>query len=333
VSHPPPGRRSKVEGPESRVESRELRVSPTRPVEGRRSKVEGRGENEQPLTFDVRPSTFDLQPSTQDPRPWRVDLNLDAGERPEAIADGSEADLLALVSSVNIACGGHAGSAETMAATLDAARRLGLACGAHPGYPDRAGFGRTRMSLTHREFVSSVRDQVESLATIATSLGVELRHVKPHGALYHDAATDPAMAEAMAEALAPWRGAVYLVGLAGLGCLEVYRRHGFAVLAEAFAERRYEPDGTLRARGFPDAVIHDPAEAAAQAVRIVLQGEALAVDGSPVRLRADTLCMHSDSPAALAVIRAVRRSLEAAGVAVQAPRAPSHAANRRGRHP
>lgn len=264
------------------------------------------------------------EPPTNNQQPTTVviDLNLDAGERPEAIADGSERALVALVSSVSIACGGHAGDEATMAATLELARSLGVACGAHPGYPDRAGFGRTSMHLAPAAIAAAVRAQVEALARLAAARSVPLRHIKPHGALYNDAAYDPAVAAAIAAGAAPWREELRLVGLAGAPCLEVYRAAGFAVLAEAFAERRYEPDGTLRSRRFPDAVIGDPDEAAAQAARVACRHEVVAVDGSVVEVRADTLCLHSDSPAALAVAHAVRRALTAAGVAVRRPPSP-----------
>jgi 5-oxoprolinase (ATP-hydrolysing) subunit A len=248
-----------------------------------------------------------------------IDLNLDAGERPEALAGGSEAALLALVSSVNVACGGHVGDEATMAATLSTADRLGVRCGAHPGYPDRAGFGRVTLDMTPDEVTACVTEQIEMLDRVAIGLGIRLAHVKPHGALYNDAARDPAVAAAVARGASPWCGRVRLVGLAGSPCLEVYRAAGFEVLAEAFAERRYEADGTLRARRFLDAVIHDPDEAAGQAVRVARRGEVVAVDGSVLRLRAQTVCIHSDSPAALAVATAVRRALLAAGVAVTAP--------------
>jgi 5-oxoprolinase (ATP-hydrolysing) subunit A len=238
------------------------------------------------------------------------------------VADGSEAALLALVSSVNVACGGHAGDERTMAATLTAARRLGVACGAHPGYPDRAGFGRATPTITPEEIATSVARQIEALDRVAAGLGIRLTHVKPHGALYNDAARDPAIAAAIARGAATWRARVRLVGLAGSPCLETYREAGFEVLAEAFAERRYEPDGSLRARRFRDAIIHDPDEAAGQAVMVACHGEVMAVDGSVVRLHAETLCVHSDSPAALAVARAVRLAIEAAGVAVAASGTP-----------
>ncbi|MGV8041168.1 MAG: 5-oxoprolinase subunit PxpA [Thermoanaerobaculaceae bacterium] len=247
-----------------------------------------------------------------------IDLNLDAGERPEAIADHSERALVALVSSVNIACGGHAGDAATMAATLELAHALGVTCGAHPAYPDRAGFGRASLELAPEEIAAAVETQVATLNRVAARLGIRLGHVKPHGALYNDAARDPTVAAAVAAGAAPWREGLRLVGLAGSPCLEVYRAAGFAVLGEAFAERRYEPDGTLRPRRFSDAVIGDPDEAAAQAVRIACRHEVAAADGTIVGVRADTLCIHSDSPAALAVARAVRRALEDAGVSVSA---------------
>jgi UPF0271 protein len=172
------------------------------------------------------------------------------------------------------------------------------------------------------EIAACVAEQVEALDRLATGLGIRLAHVKPHGALYNDAARDHGIATAIARGAASWRGRVRLVGLAGSPCLEVYRTAGFAVLAEAFAERRYEPGGTLRARQLADAVIHDPDEAAAQAVRIACRGEVIAVDGSVLRLHAQTVCIHSDSPAALAVARAVRQALEAAGTAIAAPGTP-----------
>lgn len=259
-------------------------------------------------------------PHGQQARPSVVlDLNLDAGERPEALADGSERLLVALVSSVNIACGGHAGDQATMAATLELAKALGVACGAHPSYPDRAGFGRQSLGMTAAAIAAAVEAQVAALDRIAASLGVRLGHIKPHGALYNDAARDPAVAAAVAAGAAPWRGKVRLVGLAGSSCLDIYRQAGFAVLAEAFAERRYEPDGTLRARRFPDSVLHSPAEAVTQAVGIARRHEVVAADGTTVKVHADTLCIHSDSPNALGVARAVRRALEAAGVLVQPP--------------
>jgi len=256
--------------------------------------------------------------NNQQPSTVLIDLNLDAGERPEAIADHSERELLALVSSVNIACGGHAGDEATMAATLELARALGVACGAHPAYPDRARFGRASLGLSPEAIAAAVEEQLAALDRVAAWLGIPLAHVKPHGALYTDAARDPAVAAAVARGAARWRERVRLVGLAGSSCLEVYQRAGFAVLAEAFAERRYEADGTLRARAFADAVIHDPGEAAAQAVRIARRHEVVAAGGAVVAVRADTLCIHSDSPAALVVARAVRQALERAGVTVTA---------------
>lgn len=247
-----------------------------------------------------------------------MDLNLDAGERAEAIEDGREAMLVSLVSSVNIACGGHAGDEATMTASLALASRLGVACGAHPGYPDRAGFGRSRCDLPPAEIAATVTQQVDALAEIASRLGLQLSHIKPHGALYNDAARDPVLAGAVAHGALPWRAHAVLVGLAGAPCLEIYRQAGFAVLAEAFVERRYDPDGNLRARHHADAVIDDPQAAAEQALDIALHGKVRAVDGSILTVRADTLCLHSDSPHAVDVARAVREALIAAGIQIRA---------------
>jgi UPF0271 protein len=243
-----------------------------------------------------------------------MDLNADVGERPDALADGREEALLRQLTSANIACGGHAGDAASMDALVRLAARHGIAVGAHPGYPDRAQFGRAVMEIPPGRLRASIREQVAALAEAARRHGARLAHVKPHGALYNAAASDPALASLVAAAVADVIPGATLVGLAGSAMLDAWRAAGFAVAAEAFADRRYEPDGTLRPRRFPDALITDPDEAAAQALAIARDGRVTAWDGRAVNVRADTLCVHSDTPGAAETVAAIRRVFRDYGI-------------------
>src|SRR5258708_1605072 len=188
--------------------------------------------------------------------------------------------------------------------------------GAHPGYPDGANFGGLELKLPAEEIAASVFEQVRGLAEIAAACGARLAHVKPHGALYNQAVRDREIAEAIAEGVARWSRDVVLVGLAGSQMLGVFRKAGFAMAAEAFADRYYEPDGTLRSRKFGDALIHDPAEAGRQALSIVERRAVIACDGSEVAVNAQTLCIHGDTPGAPEIAAAVARTLREAGVAL-----------------
>ncbi len=253
----------------------------------------------------------------------KMDLNCDMGELPEAIADGTQESLMVSLTSVNIACGGHAGDEHTMKTTVEQALRWKLAIGAHPGYPDRSNYGRLELKLPAKEIAASVYEQVRALAEVAARCGARLAHVKPHGALYNQAVRNRELAVAIAEGIARWSRDVVLVGLAGSPMLDVFREAGFAVAAEAFADRRYEPDGTLRSRKFEDALIRNPAEAARQALGIVERGVVIASDGSEVAVDAQTLCIHGDTPGAPEIATAVARTLRQAGVrlgAVSLPR-------------
>ncbi len=243
-----------------------------------------------------------------------IDLNCDMGEVPEHITGGTQEALMPSLTSVNVACGGHAGDAKTMQTTIEQALRWRLSVGAHPGYPDRANFGRLELSMPADQVADSIFEQVRAFAEIAARCGVQLGHVKPHGALYNQAVRDRGLAEAIAQGVARWNRRVILVGLAGSPMLEVFRGAGFAVAAEAFADRRYEPDGTLRSRKFDDALIRDPAEAARQALSIVERGVVVASDGSEVALTAETICIHGDTPGAPAIAAAVAHKLREAGV-------------------
>jgi UPF0271 protein len=248
-----------------------------------------------------------------------IDLNADVGEKPELLADGREEALLELVSSANIACGGHAGTRASMASVIEIALRHGVALGAHPGYPDPDHFGRVAMELPAAALEQSIAGQVAALAELAQARGASLRHVKPHGALYNLAAADAGLAAAIARALSPLRDELRLFGLAGSDMLEVWRRMGFRVAAEAFADRRYEADGTLRSRRHPDAVITDAAAAAEQALEIVLHRRVRTLAGTTVPVHADTLCVHGDTPDAIAIAGAIGRTLAHHGVAVRRP--------------
>lgn len=248
----------------------------------------------------------------------RIDLNCDMGELPQAIADGTQESLMPFLTSVNIACGGHAGDAQTMKTTIEQALRWKLALGAHPSYPDRANFGRVELDLPPEIIADSVFEQVRALAEIATELGAGLTHVKPHGALYNQAAGNRVLAKAIASGVARWSRNVTLVGLAGSPMLDVFREAGFPVAAEAFADRRYQPDGTLRPRKFADALISDPAEAGRQALQIVEKGTVVTCDGTEIPVNAQTICIHGDGPNAPKIAAAVAQTLRLAGVALSA---------------
>jgi UPF0271 protein len=251
-----------------------------------------------------------------------IDLNCDMGELPEAIADGTQESIMPSLTSVNIACGGHAGDEQTMRTTIEQALRWKLALGAHPGHPDRANFGRLELQMPAEAIADSVFEQVRALDEVAGRNGVGLAHVKPHGALYNQAVRNRVIAKAIATGVARWRHDVVLMGLSGSQMLEVFREAGFAVAAEAFADRRYEPDGTLRSRKFDDALIRDPEEACRQALNIVQLGIVIACDGSEVPINAQTLCIHGDTPGAPEIAAAVARTLCGAGVTLSALASP-----------
>ena len=243
-----------------------------------------------------------------------IDLNSDVGESFGAWSIGADEALIPLVTSVNIACGAHAGDPLVMDRTVRLARDHGVAVGAHPGYPDLSGFGRRRLEMHPSELEASVLYQIGALAAFTTAAGVPLRHVKPHGALYNVAAVDAGVARAVARAVARFTGDIVLVGLAGSVMLEVARDEGLRTAAEAFADRAYEADGTLRARRLPGAVHADPEVAAEQALAIARDRCVRAYDGSVLGIEADTLCIHGDTPRAVEYARAVRDALESAGV-------------------
>ena len=246
----------------------------------------------------------------------RIDLNCDMGELPEAIADGTQEALLRSITSANVACGGHAGDEGTMRTTIEQALCAGVAVGAHPGYPDRENFGRLELKMPAEAVADSVYEQVLALAEVTAKCGTKLVHVKPHGALYNQAVKNRELAEAIAKGVAKFSKNLVLMGLAESPMLDVFRNGGFAVAAEAFADRRYEPDGTLRSRKFENALIRDPAEAAKQALRIAERGIVTAHNGTEVRLNAQTICIHGDTPGSVQIAAVVARTLRESGVAL-----------------
>ena len=247
----------------------------------------------------------------------RMDLNCDMGEFPEAVRGGTQEALMRSITSVNIACGGHAGDEGTMRATVEQAMRAGVAIGAHPGYADRANFGRLELNLSPTAVADSVFEQVSGLEKIAAECGARVAHVKPHGALYNQAARNGEFAAAIALGVARWSKSVVMVGLANSLMLEVFREAGFEAVAEAFADRRYEADGSLRSRKFADALIGDPLAAGAQALSIAQRGKVIAVNGAEIAVEAQTICIHSDSPGAQEVAAAVARTLREAGISIR----------------
>jgi UPF0271 protein len=233
-----------------------------------------------------------------------IELNADIGEGYD------DASLMPYLDRVSIASGGHAGDADSMAAALRLAAEHGVAVGAHPGYPDRAQFGRRELAASAGEIASWVTQQTETLAEQAARLGLRLAHVKPHGALYNMAARDAGVARAIAQAVAALDPALMLVGLSGSQLIAAGQAAGLAVLHEAFADRRYQSNGRLVSRETTGALITDPWLAAAQAACLA-QGQAIdTLDGGPLRLRADTICLHSDTPGALNIAHAVHRALK-----------------------
>jgi UPF0271 protein len=223
-----------------------------------------------------------------------IDLNCDMGELEDA---QHEAALMQYITSANIACGGHAGDERTMERTTRLALERGVRIGAHPGYPDRENFGRLEIAMTGEAIADTVHQQIARLDAVVRRLGGEIVHVKPHGALYNVAVKNTGVAQAIAQGVARWNPQMPIFGLAGSPMLDVWRGMGMKVAGEAFADRRYEPDGTLRSRKFPDALITDPREAAAQALRLAREG------------KAQTVCVHGDTPGAVEILKACKEAL------------------------
>jgi len=243
----------------------------------------------------------------------QIDLNADLGEG----CDNDEA-LLALISSANVACGWHAGDAATMLQTVRWAIERGVAIGAHPSFPDRENFGRTEMQRAPELVYADVLYQIGALAAIVRAQGGQLTHVKPHGALYNQAARDPALADAIVRAVRDFDSDLVFFGLAGSVMVKAAREAGLRVKEEVFADRGYNPDGSLVKRGTPGALHEDEAVALDQTLTMVREQRVRAIDGSWVPIRADTVCLHGDGAHALAFARRIRERLGEEGIVVRA---------------
>ncbi len=239
----------------------------------------------------------------------RIDLNCDLGE-----GAPHDAALMPLITSANIACGAHAGDPETMRATVALAQRHGAAIGAHPGFADRASFGRRELTLPRGEIIGTVRAQIALLASMAP-----LRHVKPHGALYHMAARDAAVADAVAAAIHETDPALVVFAPPASALSRAAAARGLRVAAEVFADRTYQPDGSLTPRSEPGALITDPHAAAAQILRILQEGTVPTTGGAAFAIVADTVCIHGDGPSPVEFAHRLRAELSAAGITLRAP--------------
>jgi UPF0271 protein len=241
-----------------------------------------------------------------------IDLNSDLGE-----GAGMDAQLMPLISSANIACGAHAGDEKTMRATVELAVRHGVAIGAHPGYRDPANFGRLELDVPEAELRDDLRLQIETLRRIAASLGARVTHVKAHGALYNQADRDERLARVIAETVAAIDPSLALFAMPGSEIERAGAALGLRVGREGFADRAYEPDGTLRSRRLERSVHSDPAVASAQAVSLASRGGVATIAGGWLPLEVDTICLHGDTPGAVANAVAVRRALADAGVTLR----------------
>jgi 5-oxoprolinase (ATP-hydrolysing) subunit A len=246
-----------------------------------------------------------------------IDLNCDMGESFGAWRMGADAAVMPWITSANIACGFHAGDPPTMLATVRAAAAAGVAIGAHVGLPDLAGFGRRAMAVSPAELYAMTVVQMGALAAVAQSSGRRLVHLKPHGALYHMVEQEPALAQAIVDAIRDVDAGVRLVGLAGGVLVNAGRTAGLAVVHEAFADRRYGDDGRLVPRGQPGAVIEDIGAAVRQALGLAVEGVVDSVEGTRLRIQADSLCVHGDRSDAAAFAQALHEGLRAGGVVLQ----------------
>ncbi len=239
-----------------------------------------------------------------------MDINSDMGELNHLLADGTYEKLMSHVTSINLACGGHAGDEEMMAAMVVMAKDKGIKIGAHPSYPDKENFGREEMEdIDPNELLDSIRDQIEKLVDISSEHEMELTHVKPHGALYNLAVNNEEISQTIAEAIIDVDSSYKAVGLAGSKMLTVFDALGLDTISEGYVDRVYEADGTLRSRKFEDALITDPQRAAEQ-MKEMLNGNIIAVDGSSIPINITSVCIHSDTPNAVDIAQAVKAQIQ-----------------------
>ncbi|WP_159949126.1 5-oxoprolinase subunit PxpA [Rhizobium sp. 18065] len=246
-----------------------------------------------------------------------IDLNSDLGESYGAWAMGDDAAMLAIVSSANVACGFHAGDSLGILKTVRAAAEKGVSIGAHVSYPDRVGFGRRDMDVTRDELIADVIYQIGALKGIAAAAGVKVGYVKPHGALYNRIANDAKQGQAVIDGIKAIDPSLVLMGLAGAPILDLARKSGLEVVAEAFADRAYTPDGQLVSRREAGAVLHDTQVIARRMLQLAKDGTLEAIDGSTIKVDARSICVHGDSPGAVAIAEEIRRTFEANGITVR----------------
>ncbi|MCM3765932.1 LamB/YcsF family protein [Neobacillus niacini] len=239
-----------------------------------------------------------------------IDINADLGESFGAFKVGNDQEILQYISSANIACGFHAGDHNVMFETVRLAQKYGVRIGAHPGLPDLAGFGRREMQLSAQEIYHLIVYQIGALTAVCKACGTRLSHVKPHGALYNMAAKSKDLAGAIADAVADVDSSLVLYGLAGSELVKEGKNAGLLVAEEVFADRTYQPDGSLTSRQEKNAMIHDPDIAARRIIRMIKEGKVSAVNGSDIEIHADTICVHGDEPQALEFVRNLRAALK-----------------------
>jgi len=246
----------------------------------------------------------------------RVDLNSDLGESFGAYTIGRDNEITKYVTSVNVACGFHAGDPLVMEKTVLLAKQNGIAVGAHPGYPDLGGFGRRNLAMSYDEARTCVMYQVGALQAFLAAQGMRLQHVKLHGALYNTAAKDEALSLAICEGIAAIAPDAVFLGLAGSCMITAAEKVGLKAMSEVFADRAYNDDGSLVSRRLPGAVLHDAEEAIARTVRMVKEGVVTSINGRDIPIRADSVCVHGDNDSALEFVKNIRAALESAGVSV-----------------
>ena len=239
-----------------------------------------------------------------------IDINSDMGELNHLLADGTYEKLMDHVTSINVACGGHAGDPEMMNVMVALAKSKGVKLGAHPSFADKENFGREVIEdFDPNELLDSIRDQIETLVDIASEHEMELTHVKPHGALYNLAVNNEEISQTIAEAIIDVNSSFKAVGLAGSKMITVFDELGLDVISESYVDRMYEADGTLRSRKFDDALITDP-EKAANHMKSMINGNIVAVDGTELQVKIQSVCVHSDTPNAVEIAAAVKNQLD-----------------------
>jgi UPF0271 protein len=247
---------------------------------------------------------------------YKVDLNSDLGESFGNYKLGCDEEVTKFVSSVNVACGFHAGDPLVMAKTLELTRINGAAVGAHPGYPDLQGFGRRKMDCTPAELKAYTLYQLGALDAFCRASGLKMQHVKPHGMMYNTIAVDELRAMAVAEAIAEFDSGLIFLALAGSRMITAAEKCGLRTASEVFADRAYMPDGTLTPRSMEGSVIRDRDEAIARTVRMIKEGVVTAINGEDIPIRAQSVCVHGDNPKAVEFVRTIRERLEAEGIEI-----------------